>query len=101
MIYDFKWQPNSEISYYEEVDFIYLKWNFATVQKFQDLVLESLVRLSKNPEIGIYKIELEAYSLVISKQTTLYYNFNSESHIIDLYVFWNNSKNPNDLMKLL
>lgn len=65
MIYDFKWQPNSEISYYEEVDFIYLKWNFAAVQNFQDLVLESLLRLSKNPEIGIYKIELEAYSLVI------------------------------------
>lgn len=74
---------------------------FNEVQKFQNLVLENLERLSKNPEIGIYNKKLKTYSLVISKQTTLYYNFNSSSKVIDLYAFWNNSKTHDDLTKLL
>ena len=41
------------------------------------------------------------YSIVISKQTTLYYNFNPLIKIIELHIFWNNSKNPADLAKLL
>lgn len=55
MIYSFKWQPNSEYTYYEEVDFILLKWSLKEVQKFTALVDKNLERLSKNPKIGIYK----------------------------------------------
>ena len=101
MSYSFSWQPNSEITYYGEVDFIFLKWNFEEVQKFELLVEENLNILSKNPKIGIYKNDLKVYSIVISKQTTLYYNFDENTKIIELYVFWNNSKNPQDLTKLL
>jgi hypothetical protein len=101
MIYSFKWQPNSEYTYYEEVDFILLKWSLKEVQKFTALVDKNLERLSKNPKIGIYKKELKIYSLVLSKQTTLYYNFDANTKIIDLYAFWNNSKKPADLIKLL
>jgi plasmid stabilization system protein ParE len=88
-------------TYQDEIDFIYLKWNAKEVQKFQNLVQENLKRLSKNPKIGIYKSELNVYSIVISKQTTLFYNFDINTKIIDLYIFWNNSKNPDDLTKLL
>lgn len=101
MSYSFKWQPNSEYTYFEEADFILLKWNSKEVLKFMDLVEENLLRLSKNPSIGIYINDLKIYSIVISKQTTLYYDFNENTKIIDLYVFWNNSKNPADLIKLL
>lgn len=101
MSYSFRWQPNSEYTYYEEIDFILLKWNVKEAQKFKDLVDENLLRLSNNPSIGIYKNELKIYSIFISKQTTLYYDFNENTKIIDLYVFWNNSKNPKKLRKLL
>jgi plasmid stabilization system protein ParE len=101
MSYIFCWQPNSEYSYYEEVGFILEKWNLKEAQKFKDLVDENLVRLSKNPSIGIYRNDLKIDFLVVSKQTTLYYDFNVKTKIIDLHVFWNNSKNPADLIKLL
>ena len=101
MSYSLIWQPNSESTYYEEIDFIFLKWNSQEVQKFQDLVEENLERLCLNPKIGIYRNDLKMYSIVVSKQTTLYYNFNENSKIIELYFFWNNSKNPTDLTKLL
>jgi len=101
MSYTIIWQPTALNTYVEEVDFIFLKWNFKEVQKFQDLVIENFERLSKNPEIGIFNNKFRTYSLVLSKQTTLYYNFNSNTKIIDLYAFWNNLKNPDDLSKLL
>lgn len=101
MSYTIIWQPTALNTYVEEVDFIFLKWNFKEVQKFHDLVIENLERLSKNPEIGTFNNKFNTCSIVLSKQTTLYYNFNSDTKIIDLYAFWNNLKNPDDLSKLL
>ena len=101
MIYSLIWAPSSDVSYFEEIDFIFRKWNNNEVQKFQDLVFENLERLSINPNIGTYHELLKSYSFVISKQTTLYYIVDSENYIIYLVLFWNNSKNPNDLLKLL
>lgn len=101
MIYKFHWNSNAEITLQEESFFILLKWNAEEVQKFIDLVEENLERLSKNPKTGIYNKELNVYYLVISKQTTLYYDFSIQTNVIELYVFWNNLKNPQDLIKLL
>jgi plasmid stabilization system protein ParE len=101
MSYSIRWQPISEYTYYEEIDFILLKWNVKEAQKFKDLVDENLLRLSNNPFIGKCPNKLKIYSILISKQTTLYYGFDESTKIIDLYVFWNNSKNPDDLLKLL
>ena len=95
------WQPTALNTYVEEVEFIFLKWNYKEVQKFQDLVIENIERLSQNPEIGIFNEKLKAYSLVLSKQTTLFYSINSNANIIELNLFWNNLKNPDDLSKLL
>ena len=95
------WQPTALNTYVEEVKFIFLKWNYKEVQKFQDLVIENLERLSQNPEIGIFNKKLKAYSLVLSMQTTLFYSINSNANIIELNLFWNNLKNPDDLSKLL
>ena len=101
MSYSFNWDSVAFNTYIEETEFILLKSNRIEVDKFILLVEENLERLSKNPEIGIYKNELKIYSVIISKQTTLYYNFDTNTRIIELYVFWNNLKNPDDLIKLL
>ena len=99
MVYKIKWLTDSSISYQDEIDFIYLKWNYKEVEKFILLVDENLKRLSVNPFIGIpVKI---IFRIVISKQTTLYYKVIENEKRIDLLIFWNNSKNPNDLNKLL
>ena len=101
MSYKIIWEPNSEISFYEEIDYIFLKWNFKEVQKFQDLVKNNLERLSINPEIGVYQKSRNAYSIVLSKQTTLYYVIDFNNRIVYLVTFWNNLRNPDDLAKLL
>lgn len=101
MSYTLIWSSIAIDSYIEEAEFILLKWNIKEVDKFKTLVEESLIRLTLNPEIGIYNKISNVYSFVISKQTTLYYSFNMETKNIRLHVFWNNLKNPNNLSKLL
>ena len=101
MIYKIEWKPLATNTYLDEMEFILSKCNEIEVQKFEDLVYDYLNTLSKSPEIGIYKSENNLYSLVISKQTTLYYKIIEEKSQIDLVLFWNNSENPNLLNKLL
>lgn len=101
MSYSINWDIVAIESLVSESDFILNKWNQTEVNKFENLVKLNLERLSKNPEIGKFIKELNAFSILISKQTTLYYNFDEETKVIDLYLFWNNLKNPNDLLKLL
>lgn len=100
-MYTIVWQPNAEITFEEEMDFILKKWNYKEVQKFKDLVYKKLSQLALNPGLGNFKPELQIFSLVISKHTTLYYDFDEDSKIIDLHFFWNNLQNPDDLNKLL
>ncbi|MBC7439623.1 MAG: type II toxin-antitoxin system RelE/ParE family toxin [Flavobacterium sp.] len=101
MSYKLVWLPNSQITFNEEIDFIIRKWNFKEAVIFSELIDKELERLVSNPEIGRFNPELNLYSLTISKQTTLYFNYDKKIKIIDLYFFWNNQKNPNDLIKLL
>ena len=101
MSYKIIWQLSSEITYSDEIDYIYLKWNLKEVEKFQKLVIENLNRLSTNPLLGKYDSNLKIYSYVISNQTTLYYSINHNQNIVNLLIFWNNQKNPEELNKLL
>jgi len=52
-MYTIVWQPNAEITFEEEIDFILKKWNYNEVQKFKDLVYKNLSQLTLNPRLGI------------------------------------------------
>ncbi len=99
MGYNIKWLHEASTTYLDEIEFIFLKWNQRETENFIYLVDDNLNRLSVNPFIG--KPIKSYYKLVISKQTTLYYKVIENKKRIDLLVFWNNSKSPDDLAKLL
>jgi plasmid stabilization system protein ParE len=101
MAYSVYWSVLSRESFNDEVDFIFLKWNFEEVLKFIELVAVTTERLAVQPEIGIHRKEKKIYSLVISNQTTLFYRINQSQNQVELVLFWNNKRNPNELLKLL
>lgn len=100
MIYKIEWTFRAEISFFEEAQFILQKWNINEVNKFESLVEDELKRLSINPAIGNFKGD-DIYSLSVSEQTTLFYKINKDLSLIELLLFWNNLRNPDDLIKLL
>jgi hypothetical protein len=85
----------------EEGYFILRKWNVDEVEKFSILVYDYIDCLNKNPTIGVFISKYSVYSIVISKQTTLYYRILEDKNQIDLILFWNNKRNPKELLKLL
>lgn len=67
---------------------------------FVALVEEHIEKLKSFPLLGKSSEYTDDYYLVISKQTTLIYNF-SGNNTIELLLFWNNKWNPNDLESFL
>ena len=100
-MYSVFWLHEAEISYYDELDFIFRKWNITEVENFIELVRINLETLSNEPTIGIYSKKYDSYSFVIFKQTTLFYRIFEKELKIELLLFWNNKRNPNLLDKLL
>ncbi|WP_026978210.1 hypothetical protein [Flavobacterium tegetincola] len=49
-MYSILWLHEAEISYYEELDFIYEKWNIIEVENFIGLVYDFLEILSKKTD---------------------------------------------------
>jgi plasmid stabilization system protein ParE len=95
------WSTLSKISFSEEIYFILRKWNQIEVDKFSELVFNYLERLAKNPKIGIFNSKFNCFSIVISKQSTLFYRILESEKKIELILFWNNKQNPVYLKKLL
>ena len=92
-MYSIHWSKLAEITFSEEMDFIFEKWNQKEVDKFGLLVQNCLQSISENPKIGKNESENQVYSFVISKQTTIYFKISEIELRIDLILFWNNKKN--------
>ena len=101
MRYYIHWLTLAELTFLDEIDFILKKWNSTEVEKFTLLIYNFIETLSQNPSIGKYSSKGKIYTLVISKQTTLYYIILEDKKQIDLLLFWNNKQNPSNLQKLL
>ena len=101
MTFEIIWHPKAEITLQDEMNFILAKWNQQEVLKFYTLVLENLDRLAINPRLGKFENKLKVYCMPISKQTTLYYDFDTSTQTLQILLFWNNQRNPKELMKIL
>ena len=89
-MYSIHWSKLAEITFSEEMDFIFEKWNQKEVDAFVMLVDKNLKRLSINPLIG--QIHKNVYKIVISKQTSLFYKIIEKDKKVELVYFWNNKK---------
>ncbi len=95
----FIWTLRAELTFQAEQDFIFRKWNEQEVIKFVKLVYNNIERLKVFPELG--KLEKDdKRSVVISKQTTLFYRIIDED-TIELMLFWNNLWDTKKLEYLL
>ena len=95
------WSEKAEWTFNEEVDFIFRKWGNEEVEKFILLVEDFIEILESGMLIGRVSNVIDARFSVISKQTTLVYRVDKTNNRIELLMFWNNKRNPNDFAKYL
>ncbi len=95
------WSTYAKHSFSDELDFIFLKWNLKEVKKFIELVETIIHELSSGTLQGKVSKKTQIRSIVISKQTTLFFDVNTSEHTIQLLLFWNNQKDPKKLRFML
>lgn len=95
------WSSLALKSYWEELDFIFNKWGIHEADKFEMLVNDYLKTLSLRIITCRYSEKTSIQSLVISKQTTLFYIERIPNNKIELLLFWNNQKDPQTLKAIL
>ena len=99
MLFKLNWTTSADLTFSEEIDFIFLKWNESEVIKFIKVVDDCLCKLQSYPNLGRLIEKKNIYRLTISRQTTLYYKILHESQQIDLILFYNNLQDPKSLQK--
>lgn len=95
------WTDLADLSYDDELDFIYRKWTFKEVNDFMDLVDEFIKQLESGILSGKVSPKTNMRSFVISKQTTVYFDYYEDRDLIELLLFWNNQKDPLKLKEFL
>ena len=95
------WTTLAKLTYYEEIDFIDLKWNIHEIEKFVKLVEGYVERMSAGFVIGKLYPNNNIYSIIISKQTTIFYREYPDRNQISLLLFWNNKKDSKALKRIL
>jgi plasmid stabilization system protein ParE len=93
-MFEIHWSIVAEETFAEEGYFILRKWNTDEVEKFSALVYDFIDSLSKNPTIGVFIHKHNAYPIVISKQTTLYYRIFEDKNQINLVLILEQQEKP-------
>jgi len=95
------WGKNARLTYLDELDYIFKKWNHKEVKSFVNLVTGFIKNLESGVIQGKISFKHNLRSFVISKQTTVYFDVNNKENRIELLLFWNNKKNPKKLKTIL
>ncbi len=95
------WSDVAKITYFRELEFIYKKWNIKEVKKFISLVDDFIKNLKTGIIQGKTLHNKNLRSFVISKQTTIFFDYHKNKKIIEILLFWNNSQNPKELKKII
>lgn len=100
-LYQIFWTDIARLTYENELEFIYTKWNRKEVIKFMDLVDDFVQKIESGFIVGKISKQKVIRSFVISKQTTVFYQVYEDKMEIELLLFWNNKTNPKELLKYI
>lgn len=95
------WSAEAKITYFRELEFIHKKWNIKEVKKFISLVDDFIKDLKTGIIQGKTLHNKNLRSFVISKQTTIFFDYHKNKKIVEILLFWNNSQNPKELKKII
>ncbi|HAH55386.1 MAG TPA: type II toxin-antitoxin system RelE/ParE family toxin [Flavobacterium sp.] len=91
--------PRAQVEIENVFAYLELKWNEKTKKQFSNKINTVLSLIVENPELfPVSSVNRKIRKAVISKQSTLFYHFNSK-HIIVLSVF-DTRQNPTKINKI-
>jgi plasmid stabilization system protein ParE len=98
MVLNVRWTPESEDTFSDIINYLEQEWTEKEIRKFAQKTQKIVSKIAKNPRMFKASGKVEIRRAVITKQTSLFYHINEVSNLITLLAFWDNRKNPNDLI---
>jgi plasmid stabilization system protein ParE len=98
MALNVRWTPESEDTISDIINYLEQEWTEKEIRKFAQKTQKIILQIAKNPKMYKATGNEEIRRAVITKQTSLFYHINEVSNLITLLAFWDNRKNPNDLI---
>jgi len=95
------WTPTAELSFARELERISKKWSNAEIVHFINIVDQFIHQLESGVIEGRVSKMTNLRSFVISKQTTLFFDYFEDEKTLELLLFWNNRVDPKKLKKFL
>ncbi|MEE9349508.1 MAG: type II toxin-antitoxin system RelE/ParE family toxin [Flavobacteriaceae bacterium] len=100
MVYKIKFVPTAKDSYSLNLLYLEENWSKKVITNYLKKVFKSINLIKTNPRIfPKWKNNSEIRRVVIVKQITMFYEVKKET--INIYLFWNNYQNPENLNELL
>ncbi|MCW5912570.1 MAG: type II toxin-antitoxin system RelE/ParE family toxin [Cyclobacteriaceae bacterium] len=91
------WTPEATQSFNDNIDYLITSWSETIINNFLDRVDEVVQRIKDNPDLyPLVHKEYKIHRCVVVKQISLYYKVTSSDQI-DLMVFWNSYRDPEQL----
>ena len=81
------WSPQAKRDYWQNIDYLELKWSIQDVLNFIEKVDYTIQLITKNNTLFTATNYKSVHKVVITKQITLYYRITSTN--IELLRFWN------------
>ncbi|HSM47087.1 MAG TPA: type II toxin-antitoxin system RelE/ParE family toxin [Draconibacterium sp.] len=98
MALNVRWTSESEDTFSDIINYLEQEWTEKEIRKFAQKTQKIILQIAKNPKMYKATGKEEIRRAVITKQTSLFYHINEVSNLITLLAFWDNRKNPNDLI---
>ncbi len=89
------WSARALADYENILEYIDETWSFKEVRKFDELMENAIYSITQNTEIGAVSKKKNVRRLVISKQTSIYYQVKKE--VIYIITLSDNRQNPSKL----
>jgi hypothetical protein len=97
MSYQIITTAESELTFYENLDYLAKEWDDKVTDHFIDRVDNVIQKIKQNPFLfPPHGYENNVRKAIINKRIILYYRIIDDA-IIELLVFWNTARDPNDL----
>lgn len=97
MSYDIIWSPEARKSYLKILLYLDENWSYSELETFEDHAKKVLHLIRYFPEIYEYSKESDTHRCVLTEQVTLFYRVKKESEEVELLIFWDNRRDPNEL----
>jgi len=96
MVYEIIWTPAAKHTFFKILEYLEKNWSEREIDNFIHRTEEIIQIISEKPSLFQYSHKSNTHRCVLSSQVSLFYRVNTTEQHIELLIFWDNRRDPDD-----